>query len=67
MSYSKILLNSLKEIKMALKTSLLAALLAGVGLNTTAMMETAFSTPTTAKKRRPKRHKRVYAKHTRGW
>jgi hypothetical protein len=52
---------------MALKTSLLAALLAGVGLNTTAMMETAFSTPTTAKKRRPKRHKRVYAKHTRGW
>jgi hypothetical protein len=67
MSYSKILLNSLKKIKMASKTSLLAAILAIVGLNTTTMMETASSIPTTTKKRRPKRHKKVYAKHTRGW
>jgi hypothetical protein len=52
---------------MAPKTSLLAAMLAGVGLNTMHLVHTTPSTPSTAKKRRPKRHKRVYAKHTRGW
>lgn len=68
MSYSKIFLNSLEETKMSSKIALLANLLAAVGLSSNNTLFTKTKTAVVAqKKRRPKRHKRVYAKHTRGW
>lgn len=58
---------------MTSKTFLLAAPLTSVGLAAPHTSETveqlgqAFTTTKPAKIRRPKRHKKVYAKHTRGW